>query len=403
MTLPLEGIRVVDWTIWQLGPVSTALLADLGAEVIKIEDRVTGDPGRGIFAMSGMDMSDVPNAYFEANNRNKKSITLDLKKPEGLEVAHKLVAESDVFVQNMRKGVAERIGLGYDALREINPRLIYATGSGYGVEGPDSGEPSFDMLGQARSGVMLAVGEPDMPPLGIAGGPADQLGATMLAYAVLCAIIARERFGIGQKVDASHLGSMAWFQGLSLSNKLMMGRAHPRSFRKQAGNPLWNHYCCKDGRWLALAMLQADRYWSDFCSAIERPELDSDPRFTDIRVRGQNAQACVEILDQVFATKDRDEWMKILKAGGDFIYTIVNSVDDLPDDPQMIENDYIVDFDHPRHGAIQMVGYPVRLHETPATVRTPAPEFGQHTEEVLTELLGYSWEEVGELRSKEVT
>jgi crotonobetainyl-CoA:carnitine CoA-transferase CaiB-like acyl-CoA transferase len=403
MPLPLEGIRVIDWTIWQQGPVGSMMLADLGAEVIKIEDRVTGDPGRGIMALGGMDVTARPNAYFEGNNRNKKSITLDLKKPEAIEVVRRLVRVSDVFVQNFRKGVAERLGLGYEALRALNPKLIYAVASGYGPNGPESGDPSFDMLGQARSGIMFATGEPGMPPMPVAGGPADQMGAVMLAYGILVALVARERLGIGQRVDASHLGSMTWLQGLSVSARLMMGHAHPRMARQRAGNPLWNHYRCQDGKWLAVGMIQADRYWGDFTKAIGRPELASDPRFADMASRSKNCEACIAILDEVFAARPRAEWLDILRRGGDFIFTVVNTVDELPDDPQVLANQYIVDFDHPKFGPGQVVGVPVGLSETPGSVRAPAPEFGQHTEEVLTELLGYSWEEVGELRAKQVT
>ncbi len=402
MVMPLEGFRVIDWTIWQQGPVCSAMLGDLGAEVIKIEDRLTGDPGRGLLKMAGLDLGDRPNFYFEANNRNKKGITLDLKKPEGRRIIYELAAKSDVFVQNFRKGVAGRLGLDYAALRQHNPKLIYATASGYGPEGPESGDPSFDQLGLARSGIMLAAGEPDHPPLAIAGGVADQMGAIMLAYGVLAALLARERFGVGQEVDASHLGSMTMLQGLSLAAKLMMGFAVPRIARKSQANPLWNHYCCQDGKWVCLGMLQPDRYWADFCAALGRPELAADERFADISTRSANAGAAIEILDEIFASKPRDEWMKLLRDGGDFIFCQVNSVDDLPEDPQVRANDYVIDFDHPRHGKTRVVGIPVRLGETPGQVRLPAPEFGEHTEEILTGLLGYSWEQVGALREQEV-
>ena len=402
MSMPLEGLRVIDWTIWQQGPVCSAMLGDLGAEVIKIEERERGDPGRGMLKMSGVSLADRPNFYFEANNRNKKSIAVDLKKSAGREIIYQLAAKSDVFVQNFRLGVAGRLGLDYEALRRHNPRLIYASATGYGPEGPESGDPSFDQLGLARSGIMLAVGEPDMPPLQIAGGIADQMGAIMLAYGVLAALLARERFGIGQEVDASHLGSMTFLQGLSVSASLMMGFAIPRMPRKYAANPLWNHYCCGDGRWLCLGMLQPDRYWADFCRALGRPELAADARFADLRVRAANAGAAIEILDEIFATKPRDEWSGILRAGGDFIFTVVNSVDDLRNDPQVRANDYIVDFDHPQFGKTQVVGIPVRLRETPGRIHSAAPEFGQHTEELLTGLLGYSWEQVAALKEQEV-
>jgi crotonobetainyl-CoA:carnitine CoA-transferase CaiB-like acyl-CoA transferase len=400
--MPLEGIRVLDWTIWQQGPVCSLMLGDLGAEVIKLEERVGGDPGRGVTKIGGVDLSDRPNFYFEATNRNKKSLALDLKKPEAKEIVYQLVTKSDVFVQNFRKGVAERLGLDYETLRQHNPRLIYASGSGYGPEGPDSTQPSFDRLGLARSGIMFAVGEPDMPPLPIVEGIADQVSAVILSYGVLAALRARERFGVGQRVDASLLGSMMWLQNLSVMARLIMGFAIPRSPRKMAVNPLWNQYGCKDGKWLALGMLQADRYWPALCRAIGRPELIEDSRFSNMAARAGNAAECVEILDAAFATRPRDEWIQILRSAGDIIVGPVNSVDDLPDDPQVRANDYIVDIDHPRFGKTQFLGIPYRLGKTPARIRSTAPEFGQHTEEVLTEVLGYSWEKVGQLKEMEV-
>jgi crotonobetainyl-CoA:carnitine CoA-transferase CaiB-like acyl-CoA transferase len=403
VTRPLDGILVLDWTIWQQGPVCSAMLADLGADVIKIEERGGGDPGRGILQMAGVDVSDRPNAYFEANNRGKKSLTLDVKKPEGRDIVYALAQRADVFVQNFRKGVAERLGLGPADLRGRNERLVYASATGYGPEGPESGEPSFDQLGLARSGIMLAAGEPDMPPLGIAGGVADQMGAVMLAYGVLAALLAREKTGRGQEVDASHLGSMMWLQGLSVSSRLMMGFGFPRTARKRAGNPLWNHYRCADDRWIALGMLQPDRYWADLCRALGRPELAEDARFGDLRARATNAAACVAILDEVFASRPRSEWLTVLRESpGDFIYTVVNSVDDLPDDPQVRANDYVVELEHPQHGKTSVIGLPVRLSETPGKIRAPAPEFGQHTEEILVEVLGYDWDRITELRAKEV-
>jgi crotonobetainyl-CoA:carnitine CoA-transferase CaiB-like acyl-CoA transferase len=195
---------------------------------------------------------------------------------------------------------------------------------------------------------------------------------------------------------------MAMLQGLSVSAKLMMGFALPRGFRAKAANPLWNHYRCGDDKWLCLGMLQPDRYWAEFSTALGHPELATDERFSDLRVRAQNAAAAVEILDGIFASKTREEWVGILRDGGDFIFTIVNSVDDLPTDPQVLANDYVVDFDHPQHGSTQMLGIPVRLSETPGGIRRQAPEFGEHTEEVLTGLLDYSWDEVAELRKGEV-
>ena len=400
MPAPLEGIRVVDWTIWQQGPVASAMLADLGAEVIKIESLDGGDPGRGIVAISGTEVR--ANFYFEALNRGKQSIALDLKKPESRDILYKLIAKSDVFVQNFRKGVADRLGLGYEDLKAHNEKLIYASATGYGPEGPDSAEPSFDQLGLARSGIMFAAGEPDMDPQPIAGGIADQMGAVMLAYGVLAALIAREKHGVGQKVDGSHLGSMAWLQGLSMSARLINGAAFPRQFRSGAGNPLWNHYRCADDKWIALGMLQSDRYWPDLTKALGKPELATDERYVDMAARAANKEACVAELDAIFLTRPRDEWMQILKDGGDFIYTIVNTIDDLEDDPQMIANHYIEEIPHPEFGSLKYLGCPVGLSETPGGVREPAPQHGQHTEILLTEMLGYSWDDIADLKAKGV-
>ena len=404
MPRPLDGVRVIDWTIWQQGPVSTMMLADLGAEVIKLEERVGGDPGRGVLSIAGamVGATSGPNFYFEANNRHKKSLTLDLKKPEAREIVYKLVEKSDVFVQNFRKGVADRLGLGYEKFKQHNPKIIYASATGYGPFGPDSAEPSFDYMGLARSGIMTVAGEPDMPPLNITGGIADQMGAIMLSYGILAALIARDKYGVGQQVDSSHLGSMTALQGLNVSCKTILGKEFKRMPRAAAPSPLWNHYQCGDGKWICLAMAQQDRYWKDFCKVLGVAEIVTDPRFDTMAKRAENARDLVPILDKAFATKPRDYWMQAFKKGGDFIYTVVNSIDDLTRDAQMIENEYIVDYDHPRIGKTKLVGFPLRLSETPADPRGAAPEFGEHTELILTDLLGYSWEEVGELREKEV-
>jgi crotonobetainyl-CoA:carnitine CoA-transferase CaiB-like acyl-CoA transferase len=195
---------------------------------------------------------------------------------------------------------------------------------------------------------------------------------------------------------------MAWLQGLGLAARLMLGRAIPRQPRGYATNPLWNHYRCADDRWIALGMLQPDRYWAQLCVALEIPEAATDERFAVMQQRMFNAGDCIALLDEAFARRPRAEWVRRLTEGGDFIFSIVNSVDDLPDDPQVVANGYVTTFDHPTFGATQVVGLPVRLSDTPGAIRLPAPEFGQHTEEILTDVLGYSWDEVGRLREEEV-
>jgi len=234
--MPLEGIRILDWTQWQMGTVGTAMLADFGAEVIHIEDRERGDPGRGLKTIRGLSV-ELPGgktAYFEYTNRNKKGIAIDLKKPEGKEAIYRLVKNSDVFMHNFRQGVPERLGLGYETLSRYNSKLIYVAGSGYGPKGPETKVPAFDHAGLARSGAMFIGGRIGDPPSGFVGGIADQMGAIMSGYGILVALLARERLGIGQKVDISHLGSMMALEGLAIALTLFTGHETPREDRSRA-------------------------------------------------------------------------------------------------------------------------------------------------------------------------
>jgi CoA:oxalate CoA-transferase len=396
MGAPLEGIKVIDWTIWQQGPIATVMLGDLGAEVIKIEEPERGDPGRGLIS-AGTD-GKVSEFYFEANNRHKLSITVNLKTPAGREIVYRLVRDADVFVQNFRQGVPARLGLDYESLSRLNPRLIYASASGYGPAGPDAAKPSFDYMGQARSGIMNVVGGTETPPTYIFGGIADQMGGIMLAYGIVTALFVRERTGLGQEIDISHLGSMMALQGLNLCSVLLTGREMPRRSRETAYNPLWNHYRCADGKWLCLGMLQPDRYWKQFCRALGLDELAEDPRYQDIRQRGANSREIIRIFDRTFATRPRDEWVRIFEQAGDFIFTRMNTIADLPEDPQVTANEYVVNYEHPRRGKVRLPGVPVRFSRTPGDSRGVAPELGENTEEILVERLGYSWEEVARLR-----
>ena len=405
MTMALEGIRVIDWTIQQQGPASTVMLGDMGAEVIKIEECVQGDPGRGLTGIMGlrpMAEGKMRNFYFEANNRNKKGITLNLKKEKALDVVYRLVEKSDVFVQNYRQGVAERLGLGYDTLYGYNPRLIYATASGYGIEGPDRAKPSIDPAAMARSGMMSLITPPDMPPHYVPGGIADQIGAIMLAYGIMTAVVARERFGVGQRVDASHIASMMWLQNLNMHQALFQGREPPKFRRDQAGNPLHNLYLCSDGKWLFIGLSQPERFWPDFCCALDIEDLTMDPRFESMGKRHENRHELIAILDEKFITRTSAEWVIHLSQWPDFIFEPVNTLADLISDPQVKANEYIVNFDHPSHGQTRVMGVPVRLSRTPGSLRLPAPEFGQHTEEVLQDVCGYSWDEISELKNKGV-
>jgi CoA:oxalate CoA-transferase len=400
----LEGIRILDCTIWQQGPVATTMLGDLGADVIKIEDPIRGDPGRGMQRLLGLDTT-LPggrNLYFEGQNRNKRGITLDMKNEAGRQVLYRLVERSDVFVQNFRRGVADRLGVSYHDLVQYNPKLIYASASGLGPKGSEADRPVTDNTAVARSGIMTAMGEPDLPPLRPMGGLADQMGAIILAYAILAAIIARERFGVGQEVDVSLLGGVTALQSLSLMSVLVLGKELPRISRAKAANPLSNHYFCADGKGIAFGMLQGDRYWPDFCKALGREDLRDNPLFRDAKARAENAEEIVAILDKIFATKTSDEWLRLFDEAGDFVCAPVNSISDVCSDPQMLENDYIVDFDHPSMGKVKLPGIPFSLSVTPGSVRRAAPQFGEHTEEVLIEVGGYTWDEIARLREQGV-
>ena len=392
MALPLEGIRVIDCTIWQQGTYATALLADMGADVIKVEGPDSPDPGRSLATPGRPDHG--LSAYFECHNRNKRGIVLDLKHPEGRRVLLRLAATADVFVQNMRKGVMERLGLGYRDLAAANPSIIYASASGYGPKGPDTTLPSMDIMGQARGGFMSVNGEPERPAAGFAG-LADQVGAMMLANGILVALVHRLRTGRGQEVDVSLLGSQVALQAFNITNYLFGGRVPQRRPREEAG-PLWNTYQGSDGRWFVIGLAQGERWWSGLCAAIGREDLRDEPRFADLRSRQANARELVAILDDVFAARPCDEWVRTLTEAG-LMCARVQDYAEVCADPQVRANEYVIEVEHPSGARVEMVGHPIQLSATPAQVRRMAPEFGEHTEEVLLEA-GLTWEEITRLR-----
>ena len=403
MHRPLDGVRVLDWTIFQQGPVATMMLAELGADVIKIEHRVEGDPARGLIKMIGaMIGGDVGrNPYYENNNRGKRCITIDLGKEKGKELLYKLVEKSDVFVHNFRMGVDKKLGLDYDSLRKYNPKLIYAHASGWGPKGPDANDPSADYTGVARSGLMSVAGEPDMDPQMVQAGVGDQMGATMTAYGVMAALIARDRFGFGQRVDVSLMGSLMHLLGLAVTMRCISKLPAMRIARKSAGNPLWNHYRCKDDKWIALAHLQPDKFWGNVCKSMNLEQYEKDPRFADMMSRGEHAVEFIEILDQTFASRNRAEWIEVFKKNN-VIHSRLNFLHELENDPQALANEYITEFDHPTWGKIQEMGFPVTFSETPSKITRAAPEFGEHTEEILQEILGYDWDQIATLKDEEV-
>lgn len=401
----LSGVRAIEWATFGNGPIIGVILGDLGAEVIKLEDRVAGDPSRGISAFQGVGTKSPEgiNLVFESSNRNKKSIRVDLNKEKGRELIHRLIGKSDVFYTNYRRSVAKRQGMDYETLSKYNPMLIYGRASGLGPEGPENEKRAFDPVGLARSGLMSATGERESPPGQIVGAIVDTMGATMTAFGIVGALFARERFNIGQEVDASLLGSGMWAQFSNISLTLLRGRTMARHSRAGAKNPLANVYRCKDGEWLSLAEPQSDRYWPQFCKAMGIESLEKDPRFSDEWKRRENCEAFVSILDKIFAEKTRSEWVDIFqKQGKQFVaWERVQTVPDLVQDPQVIANRYLVDFDHPVLGKIKVQPFPIGFGKTTVGPRSHAPEFGQHTEEVLLEI-GYTWDDIARLQDEEV-
>ena len=392
----------MNMTAWQQGPVATAMLADLGAEVIHVESPMGGDPGRGAMRYGGL-LAVSPegrNYYIEMTNRNKLSIAVNLKKEAGRKIIYQLIEKSDIFVQNFRSGVADELGVDYETLSSYNPRLVYAAAWSYGPRGPEASLETFDLAGQARSGFMMTIGKPNTQPCSAAVGLADQMGAIMLSYGILSALVARERLGIGQRVDTSHLGSMIFLQGLNISSYLMIGKEAELIDQEKPGNALWNWYRCQDGLWILLASARED-LWPMVCRALVLEHLEKDSRFATLDLRRDNAGELVKILNDVFATKPRHEWLRSIRETG-AICDSVNRVEDVVNDPQAIENEYIRDFDHPVFGTVKTVGLPVELSKTPVSIRMPAPELGQHTEEVLLNLCGYTWEDIEQLKSEGV-
>lgn len=397
---PLKGVKVVEITMFQQGPVAGMRLGDLGADVIKIEAK-TGDPGRGfmkiIGAMAGLSGR---NYYFEHHNRNKRSLVVDLKTKRGMEIFLKLIDTADVFLNNMSIGAPIKMGIGPEDLLKRNPRLIYAQASGWGRKGPDANALSFDYTGIARSGLMMSCGEKGAPPSQILPGIGDEVGGLMCAWGITAALYAREKTGKGQVVDTSLMGSIITALGFIMAAPAILGAEFPREVRARAGNPLYNHYRCGDDKWLAIAHLDPDRYWSKICKALGTEELEHDPRYNSVEGRGKHAEELVGIFDQRFSTKTREEWFSILEKEG-CIFTPIQTPLEVTKDRQALDNNYFIDVDHAQWGKIRMVGFPWDFSGTPASRQREAPAFGQHTEEILREL-GYTGEEIDTLKKEEI-
>lgn len=395
----------MEWAQVQSGPVAGQMLADLGAEVIKIEPPVTGDQSRGMQTSFDTEMK-LPGGntvQFESFNRNKKCIVLDFKKDKGREVLYQLVKKSDVFLTNYRRSVAKELGADYSTLRQHNPKLVYALGSSYGSSGQWSDRRGYDLVGQALSGAMYAAGDrDDTEPSIITGGVMDQIEGTLLAFGILGALLETTRSAVGQEIETSLLAAGMHLQLVNVNSVLWRNRPMARHSRKRSRSPLANFYLCADGKWLLLCEIQSGRYWHDFCQAVGIQRLENDPRFNSVEARVESRSELIGILDKIFAGKSRDEWLKMFE-GHDFVYAPVYDLPEAVTEPQMMENGYIIDMQHPVMGQTRCAGFPVKYGRTPAALKWSAPEYGQHTEEVLSELLGYDWEQLGKMNSEGVT
>jgi crotonobetainyl-CoA:carnitine CoA-transferase CaiB-like acyl-CoA transferase len=390
----MDGIRVLDFTVFQQGPQASLIFADLGADVIKVEPPKFGDLGRVI----GMVGEDRFSPYFLAHNRGKRSVTLDLKQSEAVQICHRIAERCDVVLHNFRPGVMERLGLGHEDFCRANPRLIYAHGSGYGAPGPRATHPAFDLAAQAQGGLVSVTGERDGFPLPAGVAVADYVGAVNLALAIMTALFVRERTGRGQKIETSLLGGQVAMQAWELQY-YVTHRRPARAGRGHAYLPtIWRVFKTADS-YAVVGGLPENR-WPAFCEAVGMPEIEHDPRFENYFNRLVNLEELYGLLDQAFQTRTTAEWMELLQAA-DCICAPVATYEELLDDPQTRANEYIVDVDHPSQGRIPVVGAPWRFSETPAEIAPAAPELGQHTEEVLQEV-GFGWEEITALREKGV-
>jgi len=391
---PLEDIRVVELGLWVAAPSTAAILADWGAEVIKIEPP-QGDPFRGwTAAIAGVNFPINP--PFELDNRGKRSVALNLETEDAREIALQLIEKADVFVTNMRPRALEEFGLTYEKLSQRFPRLIYCQITGYGPDGPERDRAAYDVGAfWSRAGVAAAL-TPDGAQLPQQrGGMGDHMAGVGAAGAVCAALLARERTGQGQRVDVSLLRTGIYMMGwdISLAQRLNMPIA--AYDRNHAVNPLVTCYKCGDGRWVWLLLLQADRHWGDLCRALERQDLMTGARYESIQMRRQNAPALVEELDGVFATKTMAEWGEVLDRHNVW-WAPVNSINEVVADPVAQSAGAFVQVPGP-DGPTPMVASPVDFSGTRWEPRGLAPELGQHTEEVLLEL-GNDWDRIVALK-----
>jgi len=383
-TLPLDGVRVLDFAQVEMGPVCTQVLGDFGADVIKIERMDSGDLSRyKTFEVEG------ENPIFLSLNRNKRGLAIDLKHPEGLAIVLELVDNTDVLVHNFRPEVMRRLGLGYEQLRERNPRLIYASGSGFGPGGPYQHKGGQDILAQAMSGMMMTNAARGGPPHKVNNPIADFTAGMLLVQGIALALLARTKTGRGQEVTTCLLDGMIASQLQEATFWLNTGRTINWGYL-----PLGNPFPTADG---AIAVVGAFRPnpLRDLCHVLEIEDLSEDPRFATDAARVEHGEALKCMLDEAFRRRTSAEWLAQLEAI-DVLCSPINTLEEALQDPQVLHNGMVIEFEHP-HGTVRAVGSPVKLSETPATVRHAPPLLGQHNDEILAQL-GYSSQRIAELR-----
>jgi len=394
-SFPLEGIRVVEYGVFHAGPGGGAILGDLGAEVIKIE-ALSGDPIRFWTNVGGVDISG-PNGESltnEISNRNKKNISLDIKNEAGREIFQRLVKGADVFMTNLRKTTKTKLGVDYESISGINPKIIHASVSGYGLEGPLQDIGAFDPLGLACSGMMYVTGSETPAPMHI--GILDQATAITLSHAIITALLARERQGIAQEVHVSLYGTALWLQHINLMLSAAKGIDPCVTSDRSVHSPLRNVYCCQDGEWVMCSHHPDEKYWATFCRVMGRADLIDNPRYTDENQRPTNKKELNQIFDEIFLTRTRDEWMADFTAN-QLMFAPIRKIADVENDPQALMNGYVRPGNYPGIGNINVPGFPVQFGKSQAGTRSRAPFQGEQTDEIMQDL-GYDGEAVERLK-----
>jgi crotonobetainyl-CoA:carnitine CoA-transferase CaiB-like acyl-CoA transferase len=397
MSKPLEGIRVVEVAMWAFVPSAGGILADWGAEVIKIE-APTGDPIRGLVS-SGVGKTDGITYTWEIFNRGKRAMALDLTDPTAQKIVYQLAETADVFLTSLLPRARTKLKIDHDAIRAANPQIIYAVGSGQGARGPEADKGGYDSISfWSRGSVSASVTPTGQPPIGMpAGAFGDSLSGMGLAGGIAAALAHKAKTGEGGLVDGSLLGTAMWSMQMGIVGAAVAGLDElPKGDRTQIPNPLVNTYPTSDGRWIALCMLQPDVYWADFCMAIGRKDLIDDERFDNAVVRAQNGAECVAELDQTFATKTLEEWKPLLQTQPGQ-WDVVNRVSDLPVDPQAQANRFVQTVDYGKGRELPLIANPVQFDREPPELE-PAPEFGADTDEILLSL-GWDWDTILEAKA----